>query len=44
VETCKLNGVDPQAYLCELLTWLVGDGRRRASMDYSWHDAASKNS
>jgi IS66 C-terminal element len=25
VETCKLNGVDPQAYLCELLTWLVGD-------------------
>ena len=24
VETCKLNGVDPQVYLAELLTRLVG--------------------
>ncbi len=25
VETCKLNGVDPQAYLCDVITRIVGD-------------------
>jgi len=41
VETCKLNGVDPQAYLCELLTRLVG-GWPQARVDalMPWHWAA----
>ncbi len=41
VETCKLNGVDPQAYLCELLTRLVG-GWPQARIDelMPWHWAA----
>jgi transposase len=41
VETCKLNGVDPQAYLCGLLTRLVG-GWPRARIDglMPWHWAA----
>ena len=32
VETCKLNGVEPQAYLCELLTRLV-NGWPQARID-----------
>ena len=43
VETCKLNGVDPQAYLCELLTRLVG-GWPQARIDelMPWHWAAQR--
>jgi len=32
IETCKLNGVDPQAYLTDVLTRLVTCGRQRGSM------------
>ena len=44
VETCKLNGIDPQAYLCELLTRLVG-GWSQARIDdlMPWCWAAQKS-
>ena len=31
IETCKLNGVEPQRYLTEVLTRLVNAGRRHVS-------------
>ena len=41
IETCKLNGVDPQRYLTGLLTRLV-NGWHQAQIDalMPWHDAA----
>ena len=43
VETCKLNGVEPQAYFTDLLTRLV-NGWPQARIDelMPWHWAASK--
>jgi transposase len=44
VETCKLNGVDPQAYFCELLTRLVGgwpQARIDELMPWHWADRRS---
>ena len=32
VETCKLNGVDPQAYLCDVITRIVG-GHPQSRLD-----------
>ncbi len=32
VETCKLNGVDPQAYLCDVITRIVG-GHPESQLD-----------
>lgn len=38
VETCKLNGVNPQAYLADLLTRLVqGWPQRRIDELMPWH-------
>ena len=44
IETCKLNGVDPQAYLTELLTRLV-DGWPQSRIDelMPWRRAAAKS-
>ena len=45
VETCKLNGVDPQAYFADLLTRLVnGWPQARINDLMPWHWAASKSS
>jgi len=43
VETCKLNGVEPQAYFTNLLTRLM-NGWPQARIDelMQWHWAASK--
>jgi len=43
VETCKLNGVEPQAYVTDLLTRLV-NGWPQARIDelMPWHWATSK--
>jgi len=43
VETCKLNGVEPQAYVTDLLTRLV-NGWPQARIDelMPWHWAAPK--
>ena len=43
VETCKLNGVEPQAYFTELLTRLV-NGWPQARIDelMPWHQATPK--
>jgi hypothetical protein len=45
VETCKLNGVDPQRYFTDMLTRLV-NGWMESRIDEltPWHWAASKNS
>jgi len=45
VETCKLNGVDPQRYFTDVLTRLV-NGWMESRIDelMPWHWAASKNS
>ncbi len=45
VETCKLNGVEPQAYFTELLTRLV-NGWPQARIDelMPWHWTAAKSS
>jgi len=45
VETCKLNGVEPQAYFADLLTRLV-NGWPQARIDelMPWHWAGSKSS
>ena len=42
IETCKLNGVNPQAYFTELLTRLV-NGWPHARIDelMRWHHPAS---
>ena len=45
VETCKLNGVDPQRYFTDVLTRLVnGWMENRLDELMPWHWAASKNS
>jgi hypothetical protein len=44
VETCKLNGVDPQRYFTDLLTRLVGgwpESRMDELMPWRWTAAAS---
>ncbi|MDT8266772.1 transposase domain-containing protein, partial [Roseomonas sp. DSM 102946] len=44
VETCKLNGVDPQRYLADLLTRLVGgwpNSRLDELMPWCWTATAS---
>ena len=43
VETCKLNGVEPQAYFTDLLTRLV-NGWPQARIDelMPWHRATPK--
>jgi|GEM_PF-2323276 len=44
VETCKLNGVDPQRYFTDLLTRLVnGWPRSRIDELMPWHWAPAKN-
>ena len=44
VETCKLNSVNPQAYLCELLTRLVGSWpQARIDELMPWHWAAQRS-
>jgi hypothetical protein len=45
VETCKLNGVDPQRYFTDVLTRLV-NGWMESRIDeiMPWHWATSKNS
>lgn len=42
IETCKLNGINPQVYFTELLTRLV-NGWPQARIDelMPWHQAAS---
>jgi transposase len=44
VETCKLNGVDPQRYFSDVLTRLV-NGRPQSRIDelMPWHWATAKN-
>jgi hypothetical protein len=44
IETCKLNGVDPQVYLTDLLTRLV-DGWPQSRIDelMPWHWAPARN-
>ncbi len=44
VETCKLNGVDPQRYFADLLTRLA-DGWPQSRIDelMPWHWAAAKS-
>ena len=32
VETCKLNGVDPQSYLCDVISRIVG-GHLQSQLD-----------
>ena len=45
VETCKLNGVDPQRYFTDVLNRLVnGWMENRLDELMPWHWAASKNS
>ena len=45
VETCKLNGVNPQRYFTDVLTRLV-NGWMESRIDelMPWHWATSKNS
>lgn len=45
VETCKLNGVDPQRYFTDVLTRLV-NGWLESRLDelMPWHWAPTKNS
>jgi hypothetical protein len=45
IETCKLNGVNPQVYLTDLLTRLV-NGLPQSRIDelMPWHWATAKNS
>jgi len=45
VETCKLNGVDPQRYFTDVLTRLV-NGWMESRIDelMPWHWAPAKNS
>ena len=45
IETCKLNGVNPQVYLTDLLTRLVnGWPQSRIDELMPWHWAPAKNS
>jgi len=45
METCKLNGVDPQRYIAEVLTRLVnGWPNSRIDELMPWHWAASERS
>ena len=45
VETCKLNGVDPQRYFADLLTRLVnGWPNRRIDELMPWRWATAENS
>ncbi len=44
VETCKLNGVDPQRYFSDVLTRLVnGWPQTRIDELMPWHWATAKN-
>jgi len=45
IETCKMNGVDPQRYFSDLLTRLVnGWPQSRIDELMPWHWAPTKNS
>jgi hypothetical protein len=44
VETCKLNGIDPEAYLCDVLTRIADHPINRIDELLPWHwaDRASQ--
>jgi transposase len=45
IETCKMNGADPQRYFADLLTRLVnGWPQSRIDELMPWHWAAAKSS
>jgi transposase len=44
IETCKLNGIDPEAYLCDVLTRIAAHPINRIDQLLPWHwtDRASQ--